>query len=742
MNALPNTPTHEARPGDPGRSLGDSQPPPAQSPSAGDTLAECLHEPCTRAETSAPTILPGDASLLCASAASLGADGGSGAPQVSAKIPAESLSGGDASPRRYTRRARKAGEQRVALVRRIRDYEEAYPGVTLLELARALGSSQATVCRLKHRYAEVPYEELTVERLMPVIPDGTKSPWEFLAAQADVQKELGTLYLATVGASSPYMSKGRRSGSAALALERFADSPLCPPTLAATLRKGSQPKPLLRVIRKITPEVEQLYRGEKHLTLNGSQVRRRELVEILSDGGNRVIAPGDWWVFDDMSTNHPFWFTGPDGDPLIGRQGLYAYDVCRSWIGFELIGTGRDSYTSAIILRFLRRLFTAYGKPRRGVVFELNVWRARTITGHRIIEQGGARALPAAVEMEFERPEMLAAEKALLQDGVRALGIDIHYTYTPRGKEIEGAFNYLQRVFPTFARDVAPLRVQMGHHAGEFEAGAKAVRQVKSGSKHPADLGFMHIDQHAALTEKSMDWINRRKTWNEDDTTRRAELRDALNDSGDVTGSRSSPIRKLTALTEMDTAALMPEKRALMIRDGRVTALVDGQPLDFVSELISRLGSGYHIVIGFDSSDPAAGAAIYNNETSSKNWGGWQIGEFIGWADFAGTVARFDFRARSQRGETDGMNHSRAHNRAVRTAFRAIGIPSARAATARDGRGQVIEANQSATGGRSSATLTSDPVKLSPVRKPLIPQTDPALLRRQADLARQLMEDA
>lgn len=88
------------------------------------------------------------------------------------------------------------------------------------------------------------------------------------------------------------------------------------------------------------------------------------------------------------------------------------------------------------------------------------------------------------------------------------------------------------------------------------------------------------------------------------------------------------------------------------------------------------------------------------------------------------------------------MNHSRAHNRAVRTAFRAIGIPSARAATARDGRGQVIEANQSATGGRSSATLTSDPVKLSPVRKPLIPQTDPALLRRQADLARQLMEDA
>lgn len=505
-----------------------------------------------------------------------------------------------------------------------------------------------------------------LDRLTPAFEQrGQHAAWSDFAAREDVRRELHALYLLSCGASSDYMTKGRRTGSMASTLKVFALSPLCPPDLAEVLRAGRQPIALVRVVRQMNDLHEQASRGAKHRSLNGQMIMRRTLTEILADGTEGDIQPGDWWVFDDMSDNLPHWWTGPKNEPLLGRQGLYAYDITQRWLGVEKVGTARDSYTAAIILRFVRRLMQALGKPRRGIIFERSVWQARTITGCRLTTTG------KIADEEIELPALPLEEQAKLQDGLRALGIKLHYTYTPRGKEIEGAFNHLQRLKPMIAHQRAqttgaPLAQNIGRHAGEYEHPAKQVRRVRNGSHHPEDLGFLHIDASRDLDLAVMEFI---------------------------LGPDAPAYPALAPLEPRDFAVFLPEPRELIIRDGRITATVDGQPLDFTApELFAALGSGYRLAIKFDPSEPTLGAALYNAETSSANHRGWRVGEYVGWADFLPPVARFDWREGVDDPQADLR---RRFNKHVRTAFGIVGLKHARASTARDGRGSVAEVSGS-----------------------------------------------
>jgi len=286
-------------------------------------------------------------------------------------------------------------------------------------VAKKIGVTTATLSRLLRKAAHLADHELSVGNARGEL-DKIR-PRQFLRATRHAHgcaTKLQSLYLLTIGASSDYMGKNRRTGSMALTLERFADDALCPPELAPILHAGKQPAPLVKIIRAITADIEQKYRGARHAELNGTLIQRRELIEILSDGSRVEIQLGDWWVFDDMSTNHPFWFAGPDETPMVARQGLYAYDVCRRWLGCELIGTSRDAYTAAIILRYFRRLMQALGKPRRGVVLERSVWAARSIKGFRTTSSG------RYIEDEFDRAAMDDDEKNLINSGLKALGIE------------------------------------------------------------------------------------------------------------------------------------------------------------------------------------------------------------------------------------------------------------------------------------------------------------------------------
>ena len=511
---------------------------------------------------------------------------------------------------------------------------------------------------------------------------GRRSPWEDLVNDPAVVKRLRELYLLTIGSSSAYMAQGSCTGSKSLALERFADeSALCPAALAHQLRMGLKPEPLIRTIRAITADVEAKFRGERASGLGGTMIHHRGMFEILPDGAQVDIRMGDWWVFDDMSTNHPFWFDGPEGKVFVGRQGLYGFDIMGKWLGFDLVGTSRDAYTAAIILRFLRRLFQALGKPRRGVVFELSVWAARAIKGVRLDAKG------KPVDDEYERPGLDIDDRNNIRDGLRSLGILVHYTHTPHGKEIEGAFNYYQRVFATF---VTPEVINIGRHRGEFERGAKALRQAHAESHHPQSLGFLQMDAHAAIGEQTMGWINQRAFYRQQEV--RGQMAEVSPEDESAPRDGSAYPTDLKALTELDLSVFLPVSRQVQLRGGKVAVKYGGnpEPLEWSApELFASLGPGYEVLVKFDPTEPTLGAAIYNS-TNADNWRGWRKGEFMGWATYLPVTPRFNWEKDGN--QVDEANEmKRRYNLFVRTAFRTVVNRRVKAASYRDGQGNLGE---------------------------------------------------
>lgn len=633
---------------------------------------------------------------------------------------------------RLTEAALLKGAQRVQLWRVAGPLLAA--GQTLTEVARLTGTSYPTLCRLRQEFGHLADHEITVEALAGRTGNcGRPSAWVDFAARPDVRRALHKLYFLSCGASSEAMTKGRRTGSAAAVLKVFARDPLCPPELARQLAAGKQPRAFIGVIREITDFMEQRDRGAKHSSLNGSLIMRRTLIEILADGTENPVQPGDWWVFDDMSDNLPHWWglaAGHDGakeEWAIGRQGLYAYDVTGRWLGVEKIGTVRDSYTAAIILRFVRQLMETFGKPRRGVVFERSVWASNTIKGTRLSTGGHA------FEEDLDRPAMSEEDKHLVQDGLRALGIKIHYTYTPRGKEIEGAFNYYQRLKPMLASqraqvqsskfevqssELVPQPVNIGRHAGEYEHAAKQLRRARAGSHHPRDLGFLHIDESRDLDLEVFEMIN---------AERGGSGRAA-------TGDQDYPV--LPALTPSDLRAFFTRRHELVLRNGKVTATIAGQPYDFCApELFATLSSGFRLAIKFDPTEPTRGAAVYNLETSSSNFRGWQQNEFIGFADFLPPVPRFDWRDKLNESHDDPAGDiKKRFAGVVRTSYGAVGVKRRiKNATARDGRGNVAEASNSPV---QSSELKVQSSKL-PTHRTLPAPSPDAWARQQQRLSRQ-----
>jgi hypothetical protein len=495
-----------------------------------------------------------------------------------------------------------------------------------------------------------------------------------LATLPAVVERLQTLYRLTCGASSNYMAKGQRTGSARLALLRFADDELCPAPLGMMLRRGAQPRPLMAIIRVITPELEALDRGPGHY--QGTITGLRALEEELQNGQRVPLRPGDVWELDDMSTNYPFWFecqgVGKHSS-VLGRQGLYCGDVASSkWLGVELVGRPRDAYRAEDILRFLRKLMQAYGKPRR-LRIERGVWRARVIKGWSEEGTDGTEGTEGTEGTKVEG--MDEAEQALLQDGLKALGIEVIYCYTPGQKGwIESNFNRLQQVLPTF---VGREAVNIGRHGGEYEEAAKRVRQAHDGVHHPRELGFLHIDRAADLLTTAMEWIG--------STTRESRGGTIPNEVWDgwVTEHPLAPV------TGTDLAVFLPEIREVTLRLGHAWCQHDRQQFGFINpEVFADLGQGYRVTVRFDPSEPSLGAAIYNRETSSANRAGLQVGQFICWADFHEAAPMFS----AVKGEQPGQDLVKRFRAFHRTAFRAMGgrlTPAISRAEVRDGRGNV-----------------------------------------------------
>ena len=512
-----------------------------------------------------------------------------------------------------------------------------------------------------------------LESLAPEVPAGRTSDFEALLTGKPVRDELFRLYSLTLGACSASSAHSRRTGSMALTLERFADSQLCPGHLGAKLRAGSQPAPLLRLLRTFTAELEQKVRGEGHYQLASFVGRRSQDIEL--ENGELVAAqPGKLWVFDDMSTNLPFWFELPPDVATaaahqklaarhgcaVGRQGLYAATWTPSglcWLGVELLGRVRDAYTSDIILRFFRRLMQTYGKPDV-IVLEQGVWKARNINGQSPRPQ---------TQDPIPSEGLTDTDRHYLQDGLRGLGTRLIYVFSPRGPlkaQLECGFNYLQRVTPTLLSESEGVNI--GRYGGEFEHAAQQMRRAHDGVAHPRDLGFLHLERCADATWSAMQWISERN---------RAA----------ASFASSTPRARLTA---DELAIFLPEYRELQINGGHVWPTVNGLELSFIQpELFAALGNGARVGVKFDPAEPTLGAAIYELGT----------GQFLGWAAHHGAGPLLSYRAdRSD----EGLQLLKRYRAAHRTAYRAFDLPSRRTiriAEARDGQGNVATVAQGQT---------------------------------------------
>ncbi len=550
----------------------------------------------------------------------------------------------------------------------------------ILQLApaqRQRRSSNAEKCR---RLLAGPVADLA-----PGSGGGKESAFQSLLKVPEIVAEMHRLYAATIGASCAQATNDRRTGSLALTLKRLGDFHLVPKHLGQKLSGGSQPDCLMAELKRVwTPEMEAKFRGQKHYN-HATVAGRRALVEELADGTQVPLQPGKVWVFDDMSSNLPFWYdldaasVGAISDRglrqlverhgcALGRQGLYAWDWgSGAWLGVDLIGRLRDAYRASDILRFMRKLMMLYGKPDK-IILERATWQAHCIAGWVIRESSSSSSSLVEIEDGWEVPDMDADESAKISDGIKALGVEIIYTYISRGKPIEGAFNYLQDIVPTMCDQGEAMNI--GRHAGEFEWSAKAHLRAGAGVLHPRDLKFIHIDRLADLTLQAMTWDG-----NHDKARRSGKPLEIL--------AAQLNTFALPRLSERDLAVFLPHKDSIMIRGGFINPL--GHQFGN-AETFAALGDGVRVEYAFDPDEPTLGAAIY----SAKG--------FLCWANYvpAGPV----FSARDRSGEV-GPQYIKAYKAAHRTAFRALDLKSLQPviiAERRDGAGQVATVTRGSTG--------------------------------------------
>jgi hypothetical protein len=569
----------------------------------------------------------------------------------------------------------------------------------LLTSAPAHGAERINAAEKCRRLLALP-----VERLTPVASEGRGSPFDALLLVPEIVSEMHRLYAATMGASCAQATNDRRTGSVATTLKRLGDFPTVPPHLAQKLSAGAKPSCLVRFVKRHwTPELEAKFRGQKHY--NASTIcGRRELTEELTDGSCVPLQPGRVWVFDDMSSNLPFWFEvdGLAGTlappemglrPLIerhgcalGRQGLYAWDwASGAWLGLELVGRFQDAYQASDILRFIRKLVQQYGKPDK-IVLERGVWQARAISGWKIEDGDSGNSSFREVEDACEFPEMAGNETARIHDGLRAIGVEIIHTYTPRGKPIEGAFNYLQRLVPTFLKPGEAVNI--GRHAGEFEWSAKQMRRGQDGVQHPRDLGFIHIDRLADVSWEAMKWDGAH-----DKENRNGKPLEIL-----ATYLGASP---LPPASGRDLAVFLPDKRNQILRGGTITAQVNGDAHQFLNpEVFAALGDGVRLDYAFDPAEPTLGAAIYGDKG------------FLCWADYLPAGPVISARDRS---EDIGPQLIKRYKLAHRTAARLLDLKSLRTVKFSEVRSPKSEV-QNTNGGPAGA-----PVQRHSLLKPATP---------------------
>lgn len=343
---------------------------------------------------------------------------------------------------------------------------------------------------------------------------------------------------------------------------------------------------------RVTAQEKADFRGKKHAQQE-EMITRRGMFELLADGTQREILPGECWELDDYSTNQPYVFKEPaTGEHLLGRQVLASRDLAAArWLGFDHIGRDRDAYRGEDVLRYIHRLVIAWGLPRR-LRLERGTWESSAVHG---IEVDG-----------------LTGRWGDLRDIVL-----IDHVFKSKGKAIiEGGFNVLQRWLGHTGTDIGRVR-------GEFEEATKRLRQAQSTGADPLTLGFLTQEASSIAHEDAASIINSRPM-----TREHLAERISPDDLTARLGWHTRP------LADSEQWYFRPYKVQRTVRAGTVNVSPgNGWPkmyfkLNGVCEGI-HFENGHQVLLAYDPARPDLGAWVCNADKSARNRSGWKMGQVL-----------------------------------------------------------------------------------------------------------------
>ena len=227
------------------------------------------------------------------------------------------------------------------------------------------------------------------------------------------------------------------------------------------------------VARDVNPETKLLlphYYGPRQAKLNGAYIER--------DWSS--VGAGDWYSSDDFTLEVYFYMPDDNGGFVLSRgQWLPMIDE-RSKRILDFVLVPEKRYTGINIRTIINKVCQRFGLPRCGIHFENGIWRKSQLVG-------------GAVPIEDVR--MNFAER---------LGIRI--THAQPGNARSKVVENVGKLFQARLRG-EPGWVGSNEQVLKIERVQRAKIDVESGRKHPAEAGFLSLEQWVKrLTELCEDY--------------------------------------------------------------------------------------------------------------------------------------------------------------------------------------------------------------------------------------------
>lgn len=406
-------------------------------------------------------------------------------------------------------------------------------------------------------------------------------------------------------------------------------------------KKERWPDSLRRACHITAGDAARFYGRDARNKSNIKTIRNLDI--IMPDGRTMQARPHTVWMFDDYSTNQPYYLEYAAGKFRLCRQILAGYDLFTGgFLCFLHVGREKDAYTGGDCCRVIHLAMESHGTRPDIIILERGRWESNAVRG---LDMGNGRRWGAISEC----------------------GVIVDHTWDSNGKaELEGMFRNLQ-VELTGGADI-------GNTRGLHERESANLLAVNKGTRDPRDCGFLSLTESEEAHYRAAALLH----------ARRRERRVLGYASPDELHAEFPVTPR--PLAAADRWLFMPHKQEATVGSisaGLVGCKVDGVQHLFVVNGVAdhvHLDNGHKVFIAFDPQRPQIGCVVANADTSTRNRDAHRLGQLL-LGGTAGpmampweTQARLDLRTPEEK-QLDQTQHWKQRDAAIKaadTSFAAI----------------------------------------------------------------------